>query len=78
MRWAGHVARMGNWRGAYRILVEIPEGKITFGRTRRRWKNNININLQEIVWGGMDWNDQAQGRETWRAVVNAVMNFWVT
>jgi hypothetical protein len=56
MRWAGHVARMGETRNRYRILVEKPEGKRPLGRPRRRWLNNIKIDLIEIGWGSMDWS----------------------
>jgi len=55
MRWAGHVAHVGKRKGVYRILVGTPEGKIPLGRPRRRWKNNIKIDLQEVECGGMDW-----------------------
>jgi hypothetical protein len=55
MRWAGHVARMGEKRNAYRILVGIPEGKRPLGRPRRRWVDNINMDLREIGWDGVEW-----------------------
>ena len=55
MRWAGHVARMGERRGVYRVLVEKPEGKRPLGSPRRRWKDNIKMYLQEVGCGGMDW-----------------------
>jgi hypothetical protein len=55
MRWAGHVARMGVTRNAYRILVEKPEGKRPLGRPRRRWVDNIKMDLGEIGWDGRDW-----------------------
>jgi hypothetical protein len=77
MRWAGHVARMGEGRGAYSILVGRPEGRRPLGRPRRRWENNIKMDLQEVEWEGMDWIDMAQGRNSWRALMNAVMNLWV-
>jgi hypothetical protein len=54
MRWAGYVARMGEMRNAYRILVGMPEGKTPLGRPRRRWEDNIKMDLREIGWGGMD------------------------
>ena len=57
--------------------MEKPEGKRTPGRPRRRWKDNIKMNLQEVGCGGMDWIDVAQDRDRWRALVNAVMNLWV-
>jgi hypothetical protein len=66
MRWAGHVARMGEKRNANRILLGKPEGKKPLGRTRRRWVNNIKIDLRD----GMDWIDLAQDRDRWRAFVN--------
>jgi hypothetical protein len=77
MRRAGHVARMGEKRNAYRILVGNPEGKRPLGRPRRRWVDNIKMDLREIVWVGMDWIDLAQIRDQWRALVNAVMNLRV-
>jgi hypothetical protein len=63
MRWAGHVARMGEKRNAYRILVGTPEGKRPLGRPRRRWVDNIKIDLREIGWDGGDWIDLAQDRD---------------
>jgi hypothetical protein len=77
MRWVGHVARMGEGRGAYRILVGRPEGRRPLRRPRRRWEDNIKIDLQEVGWGGIDWIDMAQDRDRWRAFVNAVMNLRV-
>ena len=74
MRWAGHVARMGETRGVYRILVGKPEGKRPLGRPRRRWEDNIKTGLQEVGCGGVDWIELAQDRERWRPLVNAVMN----
>jgi hypothetical protein len=62
---------------AYRILVGKPEGKRPLGRPRRRWTDNIKINLGEIGWGGMDGIDLAEDRDQWRALVNMVMNLWV-
>ena len=58
----------------YRVLVGNPEGKRPLGRPRRRWEDNIKIDLQEVVCGGMNWIELAQGRDRWRALVNAVMN----
>jgi hypothetical protein len=76
MRWAGHVTRMEKWN-AYRILVGEPEGKRQLRRTRRRWGDNIKIDLREIGWNGMDWIDLPQDRDQWRALVNTVMNIQV-
>ena len=77
MRWAGHVARMGERRRVYRVLVGKPEGKGPLGRPRRRWEDNIKMDLQELGCGGMDWIELAQGRNRWRALVNAITNLRV-
>jgi hypothetical protein len=74
MRWAGHVPRMGEKRNACRILVGKPEGRRPLGRPRRRWVDNIKMDLREIGWDGVDWIDLAQDRDQWRALVNTVMN----
>jgi hypothetical protein len=74
MRWAGHVARMGEKRNAYRTFVGNSEGRRSLGRPRRRWVDNIKIDLREIEWDGMDWIDVAQDRDQWRALVKTVMN----
>jgi hypothetical protein len=76
MRWAGHVARMGEVRGAY-ILVGRPEGRIPLGRRRRRWEDNIKMDIMEIGFGDVDWIHLVQDRNTWRALVNTVMNLQV-
>jgi len=76
MRWAGHVAHMEEGRGVHRLLVEKPEGKRPLGRPRRRWEDNINMDLQEVGGGG-DWIELAQNRDRWRALVNTVMNLRV-
>ena len=77
MRWAGHVARMGEEREAYRILVGKPEGKRPLGRPRRRWVDNIRMDLQEVGCGYMDWIGRAQDRDRWWMLVSAVMNLRV-
>jgi hypothetical protein len=63
MKWAGHVARMGENTNVYRTLVGEPEGKRPLGRPRRRWVDNIKLNLREIGWDGVDWIDMAQDRD---------------
>jgi len=68
---------MGNSRGLYRVLVRKPERKRPLGRPRRRWEDNIKMNLQEVGCGILDWICLAQDRDRWRALVNAVMIFWV-
>jgi len=77
IRWVGHVARMGEGRSVYRVLVGKPEGKRPVGRPRRRWEDNIEMDLREFGCGNMDWIEVAQDRDRWRALVNAVMNLWV-
>jgi hypothetical protein len=74
MRWAGHVARIGEGRGVYRVLVGRPEGKRPLGRPRRRWEDNIKIDLREIGINGANWIQLAQDIVQWRAFVNTVMN----
>jgi hypothetical protein len=74
MRWAGHVARIGDKKDARRILVGNPEGKRPLGRPRHKCVDNIKMDLREIGWGGMDWIVLAQDRDCWRALVNTVMN----
>jgi hypothetical protein len=78
MRWAGHVARMGDRRGAYRVLMGRPDGKRSRGIPGRRWGDNIKINIQDVEWGGVDWIAVAQDRDRWWALVNAVMNLRVS
>jgi len=73
-----HVARMGKMRSAYSDLVGQPEGKRPLGGPRRRWKDNIKMDLQEVGRGGMEWIDLAQNRDRWQALVNAVMNLRVS
>jgi len=65
---------MGKRRVVYTVLVGKPEGKRPHGRPRRRWEDNIKMDVQEVGYGGMDWIDVAQNRDRWWAVVNAVMN----
>ncbi|KAJ4431656.1 hypothetical protein ANN_20255 [Periplaneta americana] len=74
LRWAGHVARMGESRNAYRVLVGRPEGKRPLGRPRRRWEDNIKMNLREVGCDDRDWINLAQDRNRWRAYVRAAMN----
>jgi hypothetical protein len=78
MRWAGNIARVGENRNAYRILVGKPKEKRPLGRPRRRWEDEIKKDLKGIEWGGMEWIDLAQDRDRWRALVNTVMNLRVT
>jgi hypothetical protein len=73
MRWEGHVARMREKRNTYRILVGKPEGKRPLARSKRRWVDNIKMDLREIGWDY--WIDLAQDGDQWRALVNTVMNF---
>jgi hypothetical protein len=77
MRWAGHVARMGEGRGVYRVLVGRPEGKRPGGSPRRRWEDNIKVDLKEIGIDGTNWIQLAQDRMQWRACLNMVMNLRV-
>jgi hypothetical protein len=77
MRWAGHVARMGVTRNAYRILVRKAEVKRPLRRPRCRWVDNIKMDLREIGWDGIHCIELAQDRSQWRALVNTVMNLWV-
>jgi hypothetical protein len=72
-----HVARTGEGRGVYRVLVGKPGEKRPLGRPRRRWKDNIKMDLQEMGCGGMDWIGLAPDRDRWRALVTAVMNIVV-
>jgi hypothetical protein len=74
MGWAGHVARMGEKRNAYRLLVGKPEGKRPLGRPRRRWVDDIIMDLVEVGWGDMDWIGLAQDEDRWRALVKSVLN----
>ena len=77
MRWAGHVARMGENRGMHRVLVRKPEEKRPLGRPRRRWEDNIKMDLQEVGWGRGNWMELAQDKDRWRALVGKVRDFRV-
>jgi hypothetical protein len=77
MMWAGHVARMGEERKVYKVLVGKPEGKRPLGRPRRRWEDGLRMDLREIGLEGVDWIRLSQDRDRWRAVLSAVMNLRV-
>jgi len=77
MRWAGHVARMGGNIGVHRVLVGKPEGKRPLGRPRRRWEDNIKMDLQKVGGGCGDRMELAQDRDRWRALVGKVRDFRV-
>jgi hypothetical protein len=77
MRWMGHVARMDEGRGVYRVLVGKPEGKRPLGRPRHRWEDNIKMDLQEVGGGCGDWMELALDRDRWRALVGTVRNLRV-
>jgi hypothetical protein len=77
MRLAGHVARIGEERKVYKVLMGKPEGKKPLGRRRRRWQDGIRMDLREIGLWDVDWIRLAQDRERWRAAVSAVMNLRV-
>ena len=77
MRWAGHVARMGEGRDVHRVLIGKPEGKRPLGRPRRRWEDNIVTDLQEVGGGCGDWMELAQVRDRWQALVSTVTKFRV-
>jgi hypothetical protein len=75
--WAGHVEQMRDKKNVYRILVGKLEGKRPLGRPRRRWEDNVKMDLRKMRCDGMDWIDLAQDRDLWRALVNTAMNFRV-
>jgi len=77
VKWAGHVALMGEERGVYRVLLGRSEGKRPLGRPRRRWVDNIRMDLQELGCGYMDWIGLVQDRDRWRTLMSAIMNFRV-
>jgi len=77
MRWVGHVARMGEERRVCRVLLGKLEGKSPLGRPRRRWVDNIRMDLQEVGCGYMDWIGLVQDRDRWQTLVSAIMNFRV-
>ena len=77
LRWAVHVAVMGERRGVYRVLVGKPEGKRPLVKPRRRWEDNIKLDLRETGCGNMEWIDLAEDRDRWQTFVNVVMNFRV-
>jgi len=77
MKWAGHVARMGEGREVHRVLVGKPEGKRPLGRPRRKWEDNIKMDLQEVGGGFEDWMELSQDRDRWQALVSTVMNLRV-
>jgi len=77
MRWAGHVARMGKERGVHSVLLGKLERRRPLGRPRRRWVDNIRMDLQDVGCGYMDWIGLVQDRDRWRTLVSAVINLWV-
>ena len=78
LRWAGHVARMEDGKGAFKILTVKPPGKIPLGRSRRRWEENIRMDLKEIGTNTINYVDLAQNSDFWRALVNAALNLRVS
>jgi hypothetical protein len=76
-RWAEHVAQMGEKRNAYRLLVGKPQGRRPLERSKRRWLNNIRMNVVEVGWGDVDWIGLAQDSDRWRSLVNSVLNLRV-
>jgi hypothetical protein len=78
MIWVGHVAQMRKKRNEYMLLVGKPEGKRPLGRPRRRWVDNIRMDLGEVRWGDVDWNGLTQDRNRWRALVNSVLNLQIS
>jgi len=74
MKWAGHVAPMGERKGVYRVLVGKPEGKRSLGRPRHRYEDAIKMDLQKVRCGGTDWIEMTQDRDSWREILKTVMN----
>ena len=77
LRWAGHIARMEEGRNVFKILTGTPTGKRSLGWPRRRWEDNVRMDLKEIGIKTKNWVDSAQDRDYWRALANAAMNLWV-
>jgi hypothetical protein len=77
MRWAGHVAHMGEGRNVYTVFMGKPEGKRPVGRPRHRWEDGIRMDLKEIGCRNVDWIQLAQDRDRWWALVNTVINLWI-
>ena len=77
LRWAGHVARTERFRNAYRVLVRNPESKRPLERPRRRWEDNIKMDLRKVCCDPRDWVAFVEDRDQWRAYIRAVMNLWV-
>ena len=77
LRWAGHVAKVKEGRSVFKILTGKPTGKRPLGRPRRRWEDNIRMDLKEICINTRNWVDSAQDRDYWRALVNAALNLRV-
>jgi hypothetical protein len=77
IRWTGHVARMGEGRGVYRVLVGKPEGRRPMGRPRHRWEDNIRMDFRKVGCGCVDWMELAQDKDRWHVLVSAVMNLRV-
>ena len=77
LRWAGHVARMEEGRSAFKIVTGKATGKRPLGRPRRRWEDNLRMDLEEICVNAGNWVDSAQDRNYWRALVNAALNLRV-
>jgi len=74
IRWAGHVARIGERKSVYRVLVEEPERKRPLGRHRRRWEDNIKMDLKEILWKGVEWICRVEDKEKWCTLLDTVIN----